>query len=200
MTSVMERRTFMALVSGGLLAAPLVAEAQQAGKVYKIGILTADSSGIKSFLQASFLQGLHDLGYVEGRSFVMEYRFAELRQDRLPELAAGLVRAGVDVIVTGGTPATMAAKQATQTIPIVFAVAGQVVEKGIVRSLGRPGGNVTGLTFQAGHGKVLQLLKEAVPTITRVVFLHDPTTYPGDVLGNTLKSMHSGAQALNVVL
>src|SRR5438552_15042436 len=120
----MERRTFMATIASGVLTAPVAVEAQQAGKVYKIGILTADLSRIKSFLQRSFVQGLHDLGYVEGRSFVMEYRFAEGHQDRLPELAAGLVRAGVDVIVTAGTPATIAAQKATQTIPIVFAVAG----------------------------------------------------------------------------
>ena len=116
----MDRRAFLGTMAGGLLAAPLAVEGQPAGKVYKIGILTADLSRLhKSFLQGSFLQGLHDLGYVEGRSFIMEYRYAEGHQDRLPELAAGLVRAGVDVIVTGGTPATMAAKQATQTIPIV---------------------------------------------------------------------------------
>ena len=175
-------------------------KAQQAGKVYKIGILTADSSGIKSFLQASFLQGLHDLGYVEGRSFVMEYRFAELHQDRLPELAAGLVRAGVDVIVTGGTPATMAAKQATPTIPIVFAVAGAAVEKGIVRSLARPGGNVTGLQLQVADTKGIQLLKDAVPTVTRVVFLYDPATMPGERLGSFLKSLPSLEQGLNLTV
>ena len=195
----MDRRTFLAGTGAVVLTAPLAVQAQQAKKVWRIGFLAAGTAPT-SLAKGPFRQGLNDLGYVEGRDFVMEYRWAEGHPDRLPELAADLVRAHVDVIVTGGTPATMAAKQATQTIPIVFSVAGQVVEKRIVRSLGRPGGNVTGLTFQAGHGKVLQLLKEAVPTITRVVFLHDPTTYPGDVLGNTLKSMHSGAQALNVVL
>ncbi len=198
----MDRRTFLAGTGAVVLTAPLAVQAQQAKKVWRIGFLAAGTAPT-SLAKGPFRQGLHDLGYVEGRDFVMEYRWAEGHPDRLPELAAELVRAHVDVIVTGGTPATMAAKQATQTIPIVFSVAGQVVEKRIVRSLGRPGGNVTdvtGLTFQAGHGKVLQLLKEAVPTITRVVFLHDPTTYPGDVLENTLKSMHSGAQALNVVL
>ncbi len=196
----MERRTFMATIASGLLTAPLAAEAQQAGKVYKIGTLTADLSqgsrgGIKSFLQA-----LHDLGYVEGRSFVMEYRFAEGHPDRLPELAAGLVRAGVDVIVTGGTPATIAAQQATQTIPIVFALAGSVVEKGIVQSLARPGGNVTGLQLQVADSKGIQLLKDAVPTVTRVVFLYDPTTMPGERLGSFLKSLHSIEQAQSLVL
>ena len=194
----MKRRTFMVMVSGGLLAAPLAAEGQQARRIHKIGFLAANTAG--SAASKYFLQGLRDLGYVEGRDFIMEYRFAEGHPDRLPELAADLVRAHVDVIVTGGTPATMAAKQATQTIPVVFTVAGQVVEKGIVQTLARPGGNATGLTFQAGYPKVLQLLKEAVPTVTRAVFLHDPTTLPGDTLGTTLKSLHFGAQALNVVL
>jgi ABC-type uncharacterized transport system substrate-binding protein len=197
----MERRTFMATIASGLLAAPLAAEAQQAGKVYKIGILTADlSQGLVRRGIKSFLQGLHDVGYVEGRSFVMEYRFAEGYQDRLPELAADLVRARVDVIVTAGTPATMAAKQATQTLPIVFAVAGAVVEKGIVRSLARPSGNVTGLQLQVSGSKGIQLLKDAVPTVTRVVFLYDPTTMPGEVLGTFLKSLHSVEQAQNVTV
>ncbi len=130
----------------------------------------------------------------------MEYRFAEGRPDRLPELAAGLVRAGVDVIVTGGTPATIAAQQATQTIPIVFALAGSVVEKGIVQSLARPGGNVTGLQLQVADSKGIQLLKDAVPTVTRVVFLYDPTTMPGERLGSFLKSLHSIEQAQSLVL
>src|SRR5216684_6024065 len=124
----MERRTFMALVSGGLLAAPLAADAQ-ATKKWRIGFLNAGSSPANPAVKGPFRQGLEDLGYVEGRDFVMEFRFAEGYSDRLPELAADLVRARVDVIVTGGTPATMAAKQATQTIPVVFTVAGLVVEK-----------------------------------------------------------------------
>ena len=188
------------LVILGLLVAPLTATGQQTRKVWRIGFLSAGSSPANLAVKGPFRQGLEALGYVEGRDFVMEYRWAEGYPDRLPELAADLVRTHVDVIVTGGTPATMAAKQATQTIPIVFTSAGLVVEKGIVQTLARPGGNATGLTFQAGHNKVLQLLKEAVPTVTRVVFLHDPTTLPGDSLGTSLKLMHSGAQALNVVL
>jgi putative ABC transport system substrate-binding protein len=194
------RRAFLGTIAGGLLASPLAAEAQPTKKVWRIGFLNAGSSPANLADKGPFRQGLEDLGYVEGRDFVMEFRFAEGYSDRLPELAADLVRARVDVIVTGGTPATMAAKQATQTIPVVFTVAGQVVEKGIVQTLARPGGNATGLTFQAGHPKVLQLLKEAVPRVTRAVFLHDPTTLPGDTLATTLKSMHSGALALSVVL
>jgi putative ABC transport system substrate-binding protein len=193
----MERRTFMALVSGGLLAAPLAAEAQPTKKVWRIGSLSAGSAPANLAVKGPLRQGLDDLGYVEGRDFVMEFRWAEGRNDRLPELAADLVRAQVDVIVTGGTPATIAAKQATQTIPIVFAVAGSVLEKGIVRSLAQPGGNVTGLQWLAGHSKVLQLLKDAVPAVTRVVFLYDPVASSG---GTTLELMHSAAQAQNVVL
>src|SRR5262245_47785926 len=191
----MDRRTFLAGTGAVLLAAPHAVGAQQAKRVYKIGYLAADTSRGQNFIQ-----GLHDLGYVEGRDFFMEYRWAEGHPDRLPELAADLVRARVDVIVAGGTQATMAAKQANQTIPIVVRVAGQVLEKGIVQTLARPGGNVTGLTFQSSHNKVLQLLKEAVPTVSRVVFLYDPTAFPGDSLKTTLGSIHSGAKALKVVL
>jgi ABC-type uncharacterized transport system substrate-binding protein len=195
----MHRRTFLAGTGTVLLATPILAEAQQAKKVNKIGYLEAGSFRNRDSSN-SFLQGLHDLGYVEGRDFVMEYRLGEGHADRLPELAADLVRARVDVIVTGGTPATMAAKEATQTIPIVFRVAGQVVEKGIVQTLARPAGNVTGLTLQADHSKVLQLLREGVPTMSRAVFLYDPTTLPGDRLETTLKSMLAAAAALKMVL
>jgi putative ABC transport system substrate-binding protein len=197
---VIDRRTFLAGTGAVLLAVPLAAEAQQAGKIYKIGILTADLSQGSRGGPKSFLQGLHDLGYVEGRSFVMEYRFAEGHQDRLPELAAGLVRARVDVMVTAGTPATIAAQRATQTLPIVFAVAAAVVEKGIVQSLARPGGNVTGLQLQVADSKGIQLLKDAVPTVTRVVFLYDPTTMPGERLGSFLRSLPSIEREQNLVL
>jgi putative ABC transport system substrate-binding protein len=196
----MERRTFMATIASGLLAAPLAAEAQQAGKVYKIGILAAGSSQAPRPHIKGFLQGLHALGYVEGRSFVMEYRWAEGHADRLPELAADLVRARVDVIVTAGTPATIAAQQATQTLPIVFAVAGAVVEKGIVRSLARSGGNVTCLQLQVAPSKGIQLLKDAVPTVTQVVLLYDSTTMPGERLGSFLKSLHPLKQGLNLTV
>jgi putative ABC transport system substrate-binding protein len=173
-----------------LLAVPFAAQAQQAKKVYRIGYLMANFPGS---LNKNLLQGLHDLGYVEGRDFVMEYRFAEGQAHRLPELAGDLVRARVDVIVTGGTLATRAAKQATQTIPIVFAVIGGAAEKGMVASLARPGGNVTGLQLQVRGDKPLQLLKEAVPTITRVVFLHDvESNSPGFA-----ERIRSYARALN---
>jgi ABC-type uncharacterized transport system substrate-binding protein len=198
--AVTSRRTFLAGTGAVLLAAPVIADAQQAKKVWRIGYLDPGFSPANLAVHGRFRQGLYDLGYVEGRDFVMEFRFAGGHPDRLPELAADLVRAQVDVIVTNGTPATMAAKQATPTIPIVFAAGGLVVEKGIVQSLARPGGNVTGLALLASHSKVLQLLKEAVPTVTRVVYLHDPTTMPGASLEISLQSIHSAAQALNVAL
>jgi putative ABC transport system substrate-binding protein len=165
----------------------LDAEAQPVGKTYRIGFLSPLGRTPRGQVPASpgtvylgaFVQGLHDLGYVENRDFVMEYRWAARHQGRLPELAADLVRAHVDIIVTVGTPATMAAKQATQTIPIVFAVLGNPVGERIVASLARPGGNVTSLTIQIEPLKVYQLLKEAVPTVTRVVFL-----FEGRPLGN----------------
>ena len=191
---MIDRRTFLAGTGAVLLAAPLATEAQQSRKVYRIGYLTLGSPPPGAFLK-SFLQGLRDLGYVEGRDFVMEYRWAEGHPDRLPRLAAELVRANVDVIVTGGTQSTRAAKQATQTIPIVFATMGFPVEKGIVKSLARPGENVTGLTLQITRtGKLLQLLRDAVPTVTRVVYLYDP-----DVSGPGVEErLRAEAQPLNM--
>jgi ABC-type uncharacterized transport system substrate-binding protein len=196
----MERRTFLGVIAGGLLAAPLAVGAQPGKKVYRIGFLDFISPDVPHAYSKAFLQGLHALGYVEGRDFVMEYRFAAGHKERLPELAADLVRANVDVIVTYGTPPKMALKQATQTIPIVFTSAADVVEKGIVASLAQPGGNVTGLQLHMDETKVLQLLKEAVPTVARVVFLYDPAVFPGTFLGTALQRRHAQAQALNVKL
>jgi putative ABC transport system substrate-binding protein len=174
------------------LTTPLAAEAQQVKKVYRIGLLSAGSPAPATNL----LQGLVDLGYVEGRDFVMEYRFAEGQPDRLPGLAADLVRAPVDVIVTIGTPATLAAMRATGTIPIVSPVAGFLVEKGIVKSLARPGGNVTGLTTQVDMLKLYQLLKEAAHKVTRVVYLYDSASAtPG-----LAERLNSRAKAVNVEL
>ena len=189
----MDRRTFLAGTGAVLLAAPVSAEAQRNGKVDKIGYLHAGLSG--PGLLKAFLHGLRDLGYVEGRDFTMEIRSAEGHDDRLPALAADLVRARVDVILTGGTPSTYAAMRATGTIPIVFGSAGAVVEKGIVASLTRPGGNVTGLTFQLGTLKLYQVLKEAAPNVARGIYLYDPESGSRGV-GQRL---HSEAQAANVV-
>jgi putative ABC transport system substrate-binding protein len=192
---MIDRRTFLAGTGAVLLAAPLDVEAQQAGKVYKIGSLNPGLSSESLGAKSPFRLGLHDLGYVEGRDFIMEYRWAEGHPDRLPELAADLVRSRVDVIVTTGTPATYAAMQATKTIPIVFGSAGNVVGKGIVASLTRPGGNVTGLTFQLGTLKLYQVLKEAAPKVVRGVYLYDPDSNPRGVA----ERLGSQAQAVNVV-
>src|SRR5438445_6181555 len=144
----MERRTFMALVSGGFLAAPLAAEAQQAAQIARIGYLTSSPAGNLHAPEA-FLQGLRDLGYVEGRNIVIETRDAEGKPERFPALAAELVALKVDVIVAPPTAAAVAAKQATKTIPIVFAAAADPVASGLVTNLARPGGNVTGLSILA---------------------------------------------------
>jgi len=190
------RRRLLAVLAGGFLAAPLAAEAQ-AGKVYRIGYLSASLSSVlgqQGTPLQSFPQGLSDLGYVEGRNVVMEYRWGEGHDDRLPALAADLVRARVDVIVTTGTTPTYAAMQATKTIPIVFVGVGTPVEKGIVASLARPGGNVTGLMSQIGTLKLYQLLKEAAPTVVRGVLLYDPAFALPDLPAR----LHAQAQAVNV--
>ena len=193
---MMDRRAFLVGTGAAVLAAPLAAEGQQANKVYRIGYLSAGSAAFTPTSSEKFLQGLRDLGYVDGRDFVMEYRFAEGQPDRLPGLAADLVRAPVDVIVTIGTPATLAAMQATGTIPIVSPVAGFLVERGFVKSLAQPGGNVTGLTTQIGVLKLYQLLKEAAPKVTRGVYLYDPASQWSD----TVERLTSQAKAANLEL
>src|ERR1700693_775723 len=141
----MERRRFIEALAGGLLAAPLAAEAQAPAKVPRIGFLSVLSLTDNRHDLEACRQGLRELGYGEGQNIAIEYRFAEGRPERLPALAAELVRLKVDVIVTTGPPAPEAAKQATGTIPIVFAVSGDPVAERLIASLARPGGNVTGL-------------------------------------------------------
>jgi len=168
----MDRRTFLWATAGGLLAASLAAEALQAGTVARIGVLELGSE-LTSGPQEAFRQGLRELGYVQGQNIVLEYRFAEGRADRLPDFAAELVRHKVDVIVAGGTPAPLAAKHATSTIPIVMAAAGDPVRTGLVANLAKPGGNVTGLSTSTPDlaAKRLELLKEVVPGVSRVAVL-----------------------------
>jgi len=174
----MERRRFMAVIAGGFLAAPLAAEAQPAGKVPRIGFLGGRTPSDTSPLLDAFRQGLHELGWVEGQNIVLDYRFAEGRFDRLPDLAAEVVRLKVDIIVAaGGTPTAAAAKNATGTIPIVMIAVRDPVGTGLIASLARPRGNVTGLSDSAGLeivGKQLELLKETVPKIRRVAILSNP--------------------------
>ncbi len=171
------KRTLRSLVAVllilGLLIPPVVAEAQTARKVYRIGILDVVPAASNATDLGSFRQGLRELGYVEEQNFVIEYRSADGRAERFPDLASELVRLKVDVIVTRGTPAALAAKHATGTIPIVMASSGDPVSAGIVTSLAHPGANVTGLSALATdiQGKLLDLLREMVPQIARVVFL-----------------------------
>jgi ABC-type uncharacterized transport system substrate-binding protein len=172
----MDRRAFLA-GAAALLAAPLAIEAQQTGEVYRIGVLEVAGVASNAANLSAFRQGLAQLGYVEGQNFVIEYRSADGRPGRFSDLATELAGLKVDVIVTRGTPATLAAKQATQTIPIVMASSGDPVVEGIVASLARPGGNVTGLHIMAPAelgGKRLQLLKEAVPGSSRIGILWNP--------------------------
>jgi putative ABC transport system substrate-binding protein len=197
----MERRTFMAMLTGGIAAAPLAAEAQQAAKIARIGFLATNLAATPHSREA-FLQGLRDLGYVEGRNVVIEYRDAEGKLDRLPALAAELVALKVDVIVAPPTVAALAAKQATRTLPIVFAVAGDPVQSGLITSLARPGGNVTGLSTLALElvGKRLELLKQAVPGVTRVAVLWQPGGQGERTDKNLLKEADVAARALGVRL
>jgi putative ABC transport system substrate-binding protein len=144
-------------------------------KVYRIGYLSAQSSSAETAHLDAFRQALRDLGYVEGQNVGIEYRFAEGRLDRLAGFAAELVRFNVDVIVTGGSPGTRAALQATRTVPLVMTVVGDPIDAGFVTSLARPGGNVTGLTQMSPQlsGKRLELLREALPNVSRVAVLVD---------------------------
>jgi putative tryptophan/tyrosine transport system substrate-binding protein len=181
----------------GLLAAPLAAPAQQPpGKTARIGFLFFVPS---PFLDEEFRQGLRDLGYVEGRNIAIEYRSAEGKYERLPGLAAELVRLKVDVIVTASPPATDAAKQATSTIPIIFAVSGDPVAAGLVASLARPGSNITGLASIAPEmvGKQLELLKQVAPKVSRVAVLQNPSNHSHPP---ALRPAEGAARALGVHL
>jgi putative ABC transport system substrate-binding protein len=187
----MERRTFMAMLTGGLVVAPFAAEAQQAAKIARIGCLAGNLAAFPHLPEA-FRQGLRDLGYVEGRNVVIEYRDAEGKYDRLPALAAELVALKVDVILAGGTPQALAAKQATRTLPIVCASVADPVGSGLVTSLARPGGNVTGLSNLLPDlvGKCLEQLKQAVPGVSRVAVLW----HPGNLGERTERDMLKGAE------
>ena len=172
--SAMKRREFITLLSGAAAVWPLAASAQQA-KAATIGLLGTGSAAAQSHWTAAFVQRMRELGWVEARNLAIEYRWAEGHTERLRDLANELVRLKVDVIVTHNTPGPLAAKQATSTIPIVFATAGDPVGSGIVASLARPGGNVTGLSSRTPDvaGKRLELLREIVPGLHRLAVLAD---------------------------
>jgi ABC-type uncharacterized transport system substrate-binding protein len=165
------------LATAYLVATALAAAAQPAGKVSRVGILATGAAGSNPHLNEAFRQGLRDLGWLEGQNIVLEYRYGEGRDDRLPALAAELVRQNPDAIVATSTLSAVALSKATKAIPIVFMGAGDPVSLGLVASLGRPGGNVTGLSFSVGmetFGKGLELLREAIPGIRRVAVLSNP--------------------------
>jgi putative ABC transport system substrate-binding protein len=185
----------------GLTLAPLAAEAQQAAKVARIGYLASNLT-VSPHMNEAFRQGLRDLGYVEGRNVVIEYRDAEGKFERLPAFAAELVALKVDVSVAADTPAALAAKQATRTLAIVFIGAGDPVTIGLVTSLARPGGNVTGLSLLAPElvGKRLELLKQAVPGVSRVAALWQPGFVGERTEKDMLKEVEVAARALGVQL
>ena len=194
----MKRPDFIALI-GGVVAWPIRVGAQQpAGKIHRIGWL--GSVAAIPHLEEAFRQRLHELGRVEGQNIVIDYRFAGGEFDRLPDLAAELVRLNVNIIVAAATPSSVAAKKATDTVPIVMIAAGDPVGVGLIKSLARPGGNVTGLSFSVGmetFGKGLELLKEAVPHARRVAVLSNPSN-PNQPLA--ISGISSAAKSLGVEL
>jgi ABC-type uncharacterized transport system substrate-binding protein len=169
----MKRRAFISLLGSAAAAWPLTARAQQPAKLPIIGYLGPSTRSIDVHRLGALVQRLRELGWIEGRTIVIEYRWAEGRNEHLAEVTAEFVRLKVDVIVTAGTAAVVTAKQATSVIPIVFAVAGDPVGTGLVASLARPGGNVTGLSNQSADlaGKRLELLREVVPSLRRLAIL-----------------------------
>jgi ABC-type uncharacterized transport system substrate-binding protein len=188
---------FALIVALSLFHAPLAAEAQRAGKMYLIGFLGGGSPSGYSPHVAALRLGLQDHGYVEGKNVTLEFRWAEGKYDRLPTLAAELIRLNVDLIVTQGTPAAIAAKQTTRTIPVVMTIVGN--PEAVVTSLARPGGNVTGSSFFMPELNVkrLEILKTALPRLARVAVL----TNPGNpAMVSVLRAMEENASALNVKL
>jgi putative tryptophan/tyrosine transport system substrate-binding protein len=194
----MTRRLIVLLVTLalGFLVTPLATEAQSVAKTPRIGILNPAFDPHPPL--EAFRQGLHDLGYVDGHNIVLEYRFADGRFERLPELAVELVRLQVDVILAVGVPAVRAAQHTTGTIPIVFPVASDPVGQGLVAGLAQPGGNITGVSFQDPEfmGKRLELLRQVVPGATRVAYLWDAALLDGRALQET----ETAARALGVQL
>src|SRR4029453_1136422 len=195
----MKKKILLSAVATLILASLFPAAAQQPKKVSRIGFLApATRTGYQHQTDA-FLQGLRELGYVEGQNIVIEYRWADGNFERLPELAAELVRLKVDVIVAPGVQAVRAAKQSTTTIPVIFPTVGDAVASGLVASLARPGGNITGLTILSPElsGKRLELLKEAFPKVTRVALLWNPLDVAGPIVW---KETEAATQALGLQL
>jgi putative ABC transport system substrate-binding protein len=195
----MNRRELITLLGGAAVARPLAARAQQIGKIRRIGYLGSSSLSLERHLVDAFRQKLRELGHLEGENIAIEYRWAEGRDDQLPGLAAELARLQPDVIVTTGTPGTLAAKTATSTIPIVFASSGNPVSGGLVAGYARPGGNVTGFTVLGPEleGKRLQILREVVPGLSRIAVLWNPAN-PAVI--DFYQQTQAAAAALGLVL
>jgi putative ABC transport system substrate-binding protein len=195
----MRRRQFITLLGGAAAAWPLAARAQQPGKVPRIGFLGMSSPSTFAPRLEGIRLGLRDFGYIEGTNITIEYRWAQGQYERLPELAAELVRSNVDLILTHGTPGSLAAKRATTTIPIVMGLIGDPVANGIVASVVRPGGNITGQSFfnPELRAKRIELLKEVMPRLAQVAVIlnaDNPATGP------EFEAMEATAQSLNVKL
>jgi putative tryptophan/tyrosine transport system substrate-binding protein len=195
----MRRREFITLLGSTAVAWPLAARGQQAAKVARIGFLGATfASGWASRVEA-FRSGLRDLGYVEDKNIVIEFRWADEQYDRLADLAAELIRLKIDVLVTYGTPGSLAAKRATTTIPIVMVHSGDAVAAGIVASLARPGGNLTGTTYFLPElmAKRIEMLKDVMPRISQVAILVKPDN---PFFGTALRALEIPAKSLNIRL
>jgi putative tryptophan/tyrosine transport system substrate-binding protein len=197
----MKRRAFITLLGGAAAAWPLAARGQTSGKTYRIGFLGVFSYAEYRRQVDALLMGLRQLGYEEGKNIVIHYRWAEGRYDRLPELIAELVNLNVDVLVTHSTPGAQAAKQATSTIPIVVAAVVDPVDTGLVASLPRPGGNLTGLTFFVFelYAKRVELIKEAIPTLMRAAVLINPAN-PSQLMAVPVMQRTASALGVELVL
>jgi putative ABC transport system substrate-binding protein len=200
----MRRREFITLLGGAAVTLPLSARAQQSGRVYRIGVLEMSPAASNTANFDALRKGLRELGYVEGQNLVLEYRSVDGRPERFPQLAAELLRLNVDLIVTRGTPAVMAAKNATGTVPVVMAASGEPVGTGVVAGLARPGGNVTGLSAFTSEliTKRLELMRETFADIRRIAFLQNmgnpvaPAQW--EELKTTAPSLGFEAQVLDV--
>jgi putative ABC transport system substrate-binding protein len=194
----MRRREFIALIGGAAAARPLAVRAQS-GRTYRIGFLGVTSEGEFRRQLEALKRGLRQLGYEEGKNLVIEYRWAERQYDRLPDLAAELVKLRIDLLVAHSTPGVRAAKQSTSTIPVVMAIVGDPIAASLVESLSRPGGNLTGLTFFFAEiaAKRVELIKEAIPTLTRVAVFVNPANQSTPI---ALTAMQHMAGSLGVEL
>ena len=197
--TLVERRQFMTVLASAAVLGPVPVRAQQAAKLARIGFLGNSTAALEANLIGPFRDGLRSLGYEEGRNIEIVFRWADGKYERFPSLIAELVAAKVDVLVTAGTPATQAVKNATTTIPLVMIAVGDPVSTGIVPSLSRPSGNITGLSSLAPdlEGKRLELLREIVPKLTHVAFFLNPANAFHAV---SMRQALTAAQTLNIKL